>query len=122
VIRRRGEFSKGPGRPGPFGLKREDDFDQQDPAHEEDNQRDSPGKDVVPQGLLRFKANARLWRARLERELRVSPPTAADRERILRWVNSLRGREAWLEARLEHAAATKRLLVEVLDRKKATGE
>lgn len=75
----------------------------------------SPGKSPdAPLGLLRFKANAEAWRGKLERQFGVSPPTCADRERIIRWLNNLRGREAWLVARLEHTLATKRLLVEVL--------
>jgi hypothetical protein len=72
------------------------------------------GGDNVPLGLRRFKAGTEAWRRRLQAQLLLAPLTAADRVRLMRWVNNLRAREAWQAARLEHTIATKRLLLEAL--------
>jgi hypothetical protein len=72
------------------------------------------GGDKVPLGVRRFKAATEAWRRRLQAQLLLAPLTAADRVRLMRWVNNLRGREAWQAARLEHTVATKRLLLEAL--------
>ena len=82
-------------------------------------QRQSAGRDNTPLGLSRFKANAEAWRRKLQRELLLAPLTAAERERIMRWLINLRAREAWQAARLEHTIATKRLLIEALGEEEA---
>ena len=95
-------------------------FDEQYPRDDdEDYQRQSAGRDNTPLGLSRFKANAEAWRRKLQRELLLAPLTAAERERIMRWLINLRAREAWQAARLEHTIATKRLLIEALGEEEA---
>jgi hypothetical protein len=103
------------GRPGlryPIDGER---FDEQYSRLGDDGkQGPSSGKGSVPVGLLRFRARAEVWRRSLERELLAAPLTASDRERMTRWLNNLRAREAWEAARLEHTVAVKRLLLEAL--------
>jgi hypothetical protein len=121
LIRHRGETFRSPRHAGPAGPTQEESLDDQDAGRDEDILGQSPRRGGVPIGLQRFKANAEAWRGRLERELRVSPQTSGDRERIVRWLNNLNGRETWLAARLEHTIATKRLLAEALKRDKSAG-
>jgi hypothetical protein len=102
-------------RPGLRHLIAGETFDERYPTDDdEDNQGPSACEDNLPLGVLRFKANAEAWRQKLQREFLLAPMTAADRERITRWLSNLRGREAWQAARLEHTIATKRLLIEAL--------
>lgn len=69
-------------------------------------------------GVLRFRADARERRAKLERELLAGPLRLGDRERILRWLNNMKAREAWQVARLEHTVEMKNILLKVLGRNK----
>jgi hypothetical protein len=112
---RRGAGFGWSGRPGLRHRAENESFDEQYFTNEDEgNQGLSAGKDDAPLGILRFKANTEAWRQKLQRELLLAPLAAADRERITRWLNNLRGREAWQAARLEHTLATKRLLLETL--------
>jgi hypothetical protein len=112
IGRRRGGF----GWPGPSGYRFLEDgesCDEQYATSDRDHGH-SADKTDTPLGLPRFKANAQTWRQRLRQELRLAPLTRHDRERLRRWLNNLRTREAWQAARLEHTIATKRLLLEAL--------
>jgi hypothetical protein len=116
LIRRRGLRFGWPGPPGQQLLRDEENFDERYPTpDDEGNHGHTAGASDAPFGILRFKANAQAWRQRLHRELLLAPLTGPDRERIMRWLNNLRGREVWQAARLEHTIATKRLLLEALN-------
>ena len=67
-------------------------------------------------GVFRFRADMRERRAKLERELLAGPLGIADCERILRWLNNIKTREAWQAARLEHVTGMKDILVKALGR------
>ena len=96
-------------------LEDEGGIDEQSAELEDaGNNGHSAAKADAPLGVLRFKANAQAWRQNLRRALLLAPLARPDRERLLRWLNNLRSREAWQAARLEHTIATKQLLLEVL--------
>jgi len=73
-------------------------------------------KNGLPIGVLRFRADARERRAKLERDLLAGPLGLAERERLLRWLNHMKAREAWQTARLEHIVGMRNILLKALGR------
>jgi hypothetical protein len=76
--------------------------------------RGASGGHGLPLGLLRFRASAEAYRRKLQAELLAGPLRVAEREQLEVWLSNLKTREAWHAARLEHAVAVKRMIIEAL--------